>query len=132
MQNNNTFYMKINLGFLILLITFLTVISGCGHNKELKKDVATIADGMCKITGVMNKLRAADPGDSSAIVSLQLEEKQCQEEMAILNQKFQEKYRSRLSDTTFRKEYSREIRRAILKCPHLSKEDRERFEKEIN
>jgi hypothetical protein len=132
-QNNNTFYMKINAGLSILLITFLTVISGCGYNKELKKDVATFAEAVCKYNGVMNNLKAAvESEDSAAIAELQREEDQCQKEMAIINQKFQEKYKSKLSDTTFRKEYSEEIRKAILKCPNLSKEDRERFEKETD
>ena len=124
--------MKLRPVLSILVITVIIVISGCG-NKELKKDVGNFAEAVCKYTGVMNKLRAAvAAADSVAIAGLQMEEKQCQTEMNILNQKFQEKYKSKLSDTTFRKEYSREIRKAILKCPHLSKEDRERFEKEID
>ena len=125
--------MKINPGLPILLVTFLIVISGCGYNKELKKDVTAFAEAVCKYNGVMNKLKVAvESEDSAAITKLQLEENQCQTEMNLLNRNFQEKYKSKLSDTTFRKEYSREIRKAILKCPNLSKEDRERFEKEID
>ena len=125
--------MKINPGLPILLVTFLIVISGCGYNKELKKDVTAFAEAVCKYNGVMNKLKVAvESEDSAAIAKLQLEENQCQTEMNLLNRNFQEKYKSKLSDTTFRKEYSREIRKAILKCPNLSKEDRERFEKEID
>ena len=115
----------------ILLITVIIFISGCGKNKELEKDVADIAESMCKITGVMNKLIAADPADSATISRLQIEEKQCQEEMHKRNLEFREKYKSQLNDKTFRKEYSRAIRKAILNCPHLTKEDRERYEKEI-
>jgi hypothetical protein len=124
--------MKINSVLSILLITVIIVIWGCGENKELKKDVANVADAMCKITGVMHKLRVADPADSVAFAELQMEEKQCEIEMNILNQEFQQKYKSKLSDKKFQKEYSREIRKAILNCPHLSKEDRERYEKEID
>lgn len=123
--------MKIKHILSILLIAVISIISGCGENKELKKDVANIADAMCKITGVMHKLRAADPADSVAFAELQMEEKQCEIGMTILNQEFQQKYKSKLSDKKFKKEYSREIRKAILNCPHLSKEDRERYEKEI-
>ena len=123
--------MKINPGLPILLVTFLIVISGCGYNKELKKDVTAFAEAVCKYNGVMNKLKAAvESEDSVAIAKLQLEENQCQTELNLLNSNFREKYKSKLNDTTFRKEYSREIRKAILKCPNLSKEDRERFEKE--
>jgi hypothetical protein len=124
--------MKIRPVLSIILITVIIFISGCGdNNKELKKDVAGIAESMCRITGVMHKLRAADPADSVAFKELQKEAHQCQIEMTILNQEFQQKYKSKLSDEKFKKEYSREIRKAILNCPHLSKEDRERYQKEI-
>jgi len=124
--------MKIRPFLSILLITVIFVISGCGENKELKKDVGNIADAMCRITGAMNKERAADPADSVAFRALQMEVKQCQIEMTILNHEFQEKYKSKISDKKFMKEYSREIRKAILNCQYLSKEDRDRYEKEID
>jgi hypothetical protein len=123
--------MKIHTVFSILLITVNIGISSCGKNKDLEKDVANIAESMCKITGVMNKLIAADPADSSTISRLQLEEMQCQEEMHKRNFEFREKYKTQLSDKKFKEQYSREFRKAILNCPHLSKEDRERYEKEI-
>jgi hypothetical protein len=124
--------MKINAGLYILLVTVILVISGCGENKELKKDVTNIADAMCRITGAMHKVRAADPSDSVEFAKLQSEVKQCQIEMTILNQEFQQKYKSKLGDKKFQKEYSREIRKAIINCQYLSKEDRERYEKEID
>ena len=123
--------MKSNKVLSVFLITIIIVISGCGENKELKKDVTNIADAMCKITGAFHKLRAADPADSIAFAELQMEAKQCQIEMTILNHEFQQKYKSKLSNKKFQKEYSREIRKAILNCPNLSKEDREKYEKEI-
>jgi hypothetical protein len=123
--------MKINRVLSVFLILTLIVISGCGENKELKKDVTDIADAMCKITGVMNKIRAADPADTLALAEFRMEEKKLEIEMTILNHEFQEKYKSKLSDKSFQKEYAREIRKAILNCPNLSKEDRERYEKEI-
>jgi hypothetical protein len=130
-RTNNFLKMKIRPVLSIFLITVIIVISGCGNNKELKKDVAGIAASMCKITGVMHKLRAADPADSVAFKELQMEAKQCQIEMTILNQEFQQKYKSKITDEKFKKEYSREFRKAILNCSYLSKEDRERYEKEI-
>ena len=123
--------MKFNLIFSNILFIFFIFLSGCGNDNELKKDVAGIADGMCKITGVMKKLSVADPADSVAIVKLQMEEKQCQTEMTALTREFQEKYKSKLTDKEFKKEYSKEFRKAILNCPHLSQEDREKFEKEV-
>lgn len=124
--------MKIKPVLSILLIAVIIVISGCGNNKELKKDVTNIADAMCKITGVMHKIRAADPADSVLMADLKMEEKKWEIEMTILNQEFQQKYKSKLSDKKFQKEYAREIRKAIINCPNLSKEDRERYEKEID
>jgi hypothetical protein len=124
--------MKINSFLSILLIIVIMVFAGCGNDSELKKDVANIANGMCKITGVMQKLSTADPADSVAISELQTEEKRCQTEMTTLTREFQEKYKSSLSDKKFKKRYSREFRKAILNCPYLSKEDREKFEKEID
>ena len=123
--------MKINLLLSIILVIFIIFLSGCRNDNELKKDVADIADGMCKITGVMQELSVADPDDSVAIAKLQMDEKQCQTEMTTLTREFQEKYKSKLSDKKFKKEYSKEFRKAILNCPHLSKEDREKFEKEV-
>jgi hypothetical protein len=122
--------MKSKIVLLIILITAVIFILGCGNNNEFNKDVTSIAETMCKITGVMNKLRVADPADSVLIAGLQKEEKQYESEMTTLNHEFREKYKSKLSDKKFREVYSREFRKAILKCPHLSEVDRERFKKE--
>ena len=115
------------------MLTFLLIyLSGCSRGSGLQKDVAEVADAMCKITGVMNKLKEADPNDSAAVARLQEEELRLESEMTKINEAFREKYKERLADDEFRKEYSREIRKAILECPYLSKEDRERFEKEVD
>ena len=123
--------MKYSILLSLILFVFIFFLSGCGNDNELQKDIAGIADGMCKITGVMQKLSVADPADSVAIAKLQMEEKQCQTEMTALTREFQEKYKSKLTDKEFKKEYSKEFRKAILNCPHLSQEDREKFEKEV-
>jgi hypothetical protein len=124
--------MKIKSVLSVSLIAAIIIVSGCkGSNKELEKDVTNIADAMCKITGVMNKLRAVNPADTVAQADLRMEEKKYEIEMTILNHEFQEKYKSQLSDKKFMKEYSIEFRKAILNCQYLSKEDRERYEKEI-
>ena len=114
----------------ILPVSVIITLYGC--SSAFKKDVDKVADAMCKITGVMNKLRSADLADTATLSKLQAEELRLEEEMARINQTFREKYKSKLDDKDFRKEYSREIRKAILDCPYLSKEDRARFEKEID
>ena len=122
--------MKLNPVLSILLFTVFIVISGCGENKDLNKDVSNIADANCRFMNVMHKLMAADPQDSATIAVLQMEEKQCQEEIQKMNIEFREKYKSQINDRKFKKEYNTEFRKAILNCPHLSKEDKEMFEKE--
>jgi hypothetical protein len=124
--------MKINPFLSIILIFVIMVISGCGENKELNTDIATIADANCRFMNVMQKLMTSDTSDSSTIAALQLEEKQCQEEIQKKNLEFREKYKSHLSDKEFKKKYNIKFRKAILNCPYLSKEDREMYEKETD
>ena len=114
----------------ILPVSVIITLSGC--RSAFKEDVDKVAAAMCKITGVMNKLRSADLADTATLSKLQAEEQRLEEEMARINEAFRQKYKTKLTDENFRKEYSREIRKAILDCPYLSKEDRARFEKEIN
>ena len=118
----------------IVILTFLfagfILLSGCG-NSELKKDTRGLSDAMCRIIDVMNKLKAVNPADSEQVTLLQMQAKNLQIEMTILNKEFQEKYKNKLSDEKFKKDYSKYFREAMLTCPHLSKEDRERFQKEV-
>jgi hypothetical protein len=123
--------MKINPILSILLIAVISIISGCGKNKELTKDVTNIADAMCKNIEIMNKLRAANPQDSIIINKLQLNASTVQTEMTKLYSAFREKYGDKMKDPQFNKDFSNEIRKAMLGCRYLSKEDRDKFEKEI-
>jgi hypothetical protein len=116
---------------LVLLTGSVVLFTGCGNgDAELRKDVRAVADAMCRITGAMNHLKAADPVDSVGYSRLLDEVKKSQEEMTTLNRKFQEKYKDRIDKDDFRKIYSKEIRKAILDCEYLTKEDKERFAKE--
>jgi hypothetical protein len=128
-KENSDFMIKKNLANLLVAVVILSF-TGCHKSNDFQKDVETVADGMCRITEVMNKLRAADQADSVGVAKLQGEAQRLESEMIRINEAFREKYKSRLADESFRKDYSREMRKAILNCPHLSKEDRERFEKE--
>jgi len=109
----------------ILSILFIALIlSGCSKNKELKEDASNIADAMCKSIEVMNRLKAIDPQDTVKINDLQLNYQSLQSEMEIL-------YENRLKDLQFNKDFANELRKAILNCRYLSKEDRMKYEKEI-
>ena len=51
--------------------------------------------------------------------------------MGILYKEFGEKYGEKTKNTDFNKKFAQELRRAMLNCPYLSKEDRDQFEKEL-
>jgi aromatic ring-opening dioxygenase catalytic subunit (LigB family) len=118
--------------FSILIIGLTVVLASCGGNSELKKDTAKIADAMCKGIEIMNKLQSVNPGDSSAVHQLQARQKLNETEMNKLYEEFQKKYKDKINDKQFTDDFSKELRKAMLNCQYLSKEDRETFEKEIN
>ena len=115
------------LSFLFIVI----IIPGCGKNKELKKDASNIADAMCRSIEIMNRLKANDPQDTVKINDLQLKYQHIQSEMEILYTEFRKKYEDRMKDPQFNKDFANELRKAILNCRYLSKEDRVKYEKEI-
>ncbi|MCX6287900.1 MAG: hypothetical protein NTY96_12375 [Bacteroidetes bacterium] len=116
----------------IIFVTSVIILTSCGGNAELKKDAKNIAVAMCRNIETMNNLKAANPADSAKINQLRAKEKQAEVEMTILYQEFKAKYKEKVSDKKFSEEFSRELRKAMLDCPYLSKEDRASFEKEIN
>lgn len=125
--------MKIKSILSVLVITGMFIVSGCGSgNKELKQDAANIADAMCKSIETMNKLKAADPGDSILIQKLQNEIHKVQVEMTILYDEFKKKYKEQAKTEKFNKEFARALRESMLNCKALSKEDRANFEKELS
>jgi len=116
---------------LLIPVAFLMIFfAGCGGvNREIKQDAKNIADAMCKNIEAMNKLRAANPGDSMLVEKLQMEAKQVQIEMTILYQEFKAKYKEQIKEEKFNKEFSKELRKAMLDCKSLSPKEREQFEK---
>ena len=116
--------------FLPLTIGIIFLFSGCGNN-EIKKDAIEIGDAMCRNIEIMNKIRAIDPQDSVASQKLHLEAKKLQTEMTILYKEFGDKYGAKTKNADFNKKFAKELRRAMLNCPSLSKEDRAQFEKEL-
>ena len=115
------------LSFLFIVI----IIPGCGKNKELKKDASNIADAMCRSIEIMNRLKVTDPQDTIKINDLQLKYQNIQSEMEILYTEFRKKYEDRMKDSQFNKDFANELRKAILNCRYLSKEDRVKYEKEV-
>jgi hypothetical protein len=123
--------MKIQNAFLPFLLAVLVLLSGCG-NKGIKKDAEKIGDAMCRHIEVMSKLRIVDPNDTVATQKLQADGVKLQAEMQLLYKEFGEKYGDKTKDPDFSKKFSRELRKAMLNCPYLSKQDRAQFEKELN
>ena len=114
-------------GLGLIILVFMT---GCGNNKELKDKVEPIADAMCRYIEVENQRQAAmTAGDAFRIDSLETVRDQLQMEMTVLNEEFQEKFGDRNDDEKFLRKYKKLMNEALLACPHLSKQDRERLQK---
>ncbi|MEI7981033.1 MAG: hypothetical protein WCI71_05240 [Bacteroidota bacterium] len=124
--------MKIKSILSVLVIAGTLLLSACGGgNKELKQDAANIGDAMCRSIETMNKLKAADPGDSALVRKLQKESHNVQTEMTILYDEFKKKYGEKVKSEKFNKEFARYLRESMLNCKALSKEDRAAFEKQL-
>ena len=121
--------MKIKiLGFLSLIFFGLT---GCGDHK-LANDVAPLADVMCRFIEIQNNLqKAVNDNDSLTMHKLEADKHKLTIEMTIMNQEFQEKYGDKINDKEFGKKFKKEMNKALIECPHLSVEDRDRMEKEM-
>ena len=87
---------------------------------------------MCRNIESMNKLRNADPADSMMSQKLQIEAHDIQIEMTIVYQEFKKKYQEKLNDPDFNKQFGKYLREAMLDCKCLSKEDRAKFEQELD
>jgi hypothetical protein len=122
--------MKLKKRGLLLLVPAILFLVACGtHN--LKKDAQKIADAMCRNLEIINKLQTINPNDTLGARALHDEDKALQDEMQKLYKDFREKYGEKTKDPEFSKSFSRELRKAMLNCDYLSKEDRLQLEKEI-
>ena len=116
--------------FVFLIISGSLIFAGC-KGDGLKKDAQIYGDAMCRNIEISGKLRIANPNDTAAISKLQMEAKKIQTEMTILFSEFRQKWGEKAKDKEFAKKYSYELRKAMLNCPYLSKEDREQFQKDL-
>jgi len=116
---------------LIVLFALVLLFPGCKGRSALKDDAAKIGDLMCRSIENQNKLRAVNLNDTAGINKLQKETESLQEEMTKLYQDFRKKWGEKAKDQEFDKQFSAELRKAMLNCPYLSKEDREQFEKDL-
>ncbi|MBL7110855.1 MAG: hypothetical protein ISS19_02800 [Bacteroidales bacterium] len=120
-------------GILFALLAFVWfAITGCGNN-ELDKDVEPLADAMCKFIEIQNNLKGAfEANDSLNIQKFSAEKHKMNIEITILNQEFQEKYGDLVMDQDFGKKFKRAMNKYMVDCPHISPEDREKMEAELN
>ena len=118
----------------VTILCMVVFFTSCAHktDPELKKDAKNIADAMCRNIETMNNLKALNPADSARVKEVRAKEKQAEVEMTILYQEFKAKYKDKINDKKFNEEFALELRKAMLDCKLLSKEDRANFEKEIN
>lgn len=123
--------MKIKEKMIALLVTLLIGFSGCGSN-ELDKDVAPLADAMCKFIEMQNNLKAAvEANDSLKIQRYSADKHKMTVEITILNNEFQEKYGDLVKDQEFGKKFKKAMNKAMIDCAALSAEDRDRMEAEL-
>ncbi|MDP4282682.1 MAG: hypothetical protein Q8867_11130 [Bacteroidota bacterium] len=119
-------------GFLLsVLFPAILIFAGCSRHAGMKKDAANIADAMCRNIGVIGNLKNTDPEDTLLVRRYKMEQLQIEAEMKTLYDQFKKKYGEKLKDDKFNKEFGKELRKAMLDCPYLSKEDRENFEKQL-
>ena len=88
---------------------------------------------MCRIMEASNKIlltKSTDPLDTLTLQELQMKKHDLEIEMTILNTEFNQKYGKQTKDEKFVKDFGSEIKKSMLKCKYLSKEDREKYEKE--
>ncbi len=117
--------------FIIPIITgVVLLLSSCG-NREMKEEAVKVGDAMCRNIEIMNKIRNADPEDSVLLKKLHMEAHQLEIEMTIVYKEFGDKYGKKTTDPKFNKKFNRELRKAMLDCPYLSKKDRDLFEQEL-
>ena len=124
--------MKSNVILYTIIIAAVLGFSGCGGNRELKKDAKDFADAMCRNIETMQKLRAANPADTVLIQKIQKEQRMVDSEMMVLSMEFKKKYGEKTKSPKFVREYRKYLNKSMLDCQYLTKEDRANFEKEVN
>jgi len=124
--------MKIRNSTIAFLALAIFGLSGCG-NHQLKEDVAPLGEVMCKFIEIQNNLKTAvETADSMSIYKYEAEKHKITVEMTILNKEFQDKYGDKISDPEFSKKFKHEMNKVMIDCPHLSTEDRERLQAELD
>lgn len=122
--------MQIRTALLLVIFSGLLVFAGC-KGGDLKQDAEQIGDLMCRNIEIAGKLRKINLNDTASANNLQKESENLQSEMTALYQEFRQKWGEKAKDKEFNKRFTTELRKAMLNCPHLSKEDREQFQKDL-
>lgn len=123
--------MKIKGKIVALLAIAVIGLTGCGSN-ELDKDVAPLADAMCKFIEIQNNLRTAiEANDSLNIQKYSADKHKMTTEITILNAEFNEKYGDLVKDQEFGKKFKKSMNKLMIDCPSLSAEDRDKMEAEL-
>ena len=117
---------KLFLAFLVLC----ACLTGCGPD-PMQKDVKQLGDVWCRYLEIMNKRQYVDPEDTLADSRTESEVEKILSEMDSLNEKIQKKYAEKTNDSVFTRRFNTELQKVMLNCPHLSKSDREKIEKEL-
>jgi len=125
-------YMKTTGRIFAWLAIGLIGLTGCGSD-NLDKDVAPIADAMCRYIDIQNNLqKAINANDTVNIQKYSDDQHKLTIEMTIMNNEFQEKYGDLVKDQEFGKKFKKAMNKAMIDCPSLSDEDRAKMQAELN
>jgi len=115
----------------LLAIVFIGFF-GCGGSDKLDKDVAPLAEAMCKFIEIQNNLKAAmEANDSLNVQKYSADKHKMTTEITVLNNEFQEKYGDLVRDQEFGKKFKKSMNKLMIDCPALSAEDRDKMEAEL-
>lgn len=118
------------------IVAFIAIaligLAGCGGSGQLDKDVAPLADAMCKFIEIQNNLKAAiEANDSLNIQKYSADKHKMTVEITVLNNEFQEKYGDLVKDQEFGKKFKKSMNKGMIDCAALSPEDRDKMEAEL-
>jgi hypothetical protein len=117
---------KVFLAFLVLTVCLF----GCGPD-PVQKDAKQLSEVWCRYIEIMSRRQIVDPEDTVADSRVESELEKVMGEMDSLNTIIRKKYGEKTKDTSFSRRFKRELQKAMLNCPNLSKTDRDKIEKEL-
>ncbi len=101
--------------------------------KLAKKQNLTLAEYVNRLflEAKNNLKKAIEENDTLTIQKYKTDQQKLQVEMTIRNQEFQDKYGDKINDQEFGKKFRKAMDKAMITCPHLSPQDRDKMEADL-